>query len=175
MRILIVSLFLLSFISGCFATEGAVTGLPVPRFVILKAHETNLRKGPHIKYPIVWTYKQRGYPLKVVAEFENWRKLQDIDGAEGWVHENLINGVRHAVIIKNEIKRQDFPYSLPANEAIVFLHPDEYSYPVARTQLGVIGKVKKCHADWCQVKFTGAVGWVRKANHWGVFEEELLK
>ncbi len=174
MRILIVSLVIL-FSFNCFAGEGAVTGLPVPRFVILKAHETNLRKGPHIKYPIAWTYKQRGYPMQVVAEFENWRKLKDLDGSEGWVHENLINGVRNAVITKNELKRTDFPYNIPANESIIFLHPDEYSYPVARAQIGAIGKVKKCHQDWCQIKFSSAVGWVRKTNIWGVFEDELIK
>lgn len=173
MRILISSLIFI-FSLNCFADEGAVTGLPVPRFVVLKANETNLRKGPHVNYPKVWTYKQRGYPLKVVAEFENWRKLQDIDGHEGWVHENLITGTRNVAVIKNNIKRQDFPYALPANEAIIFLHPDEHSYPMARAQLGLIGKVKKCNTHWCQIKFQGATGWMQKSNLWGVFDEETI-
>lgn len=154
---------------------GPVTGLPLPRFVILKSQETNLRKGPDIKYPIVWVYKQKGYPMEVIAEFENWRKLRDSDGAEGWVHENLITGTRNVRIIANNYVSQNMFYPVRDNEVILFHNPDESSYPKARLQFGAIGKLKKCQVQWCQVKFENTIGWVHKSNLWGVYQNEVLE
>src|SRR6056297_510066 len=78
---------------------GKVSGKPLPRFASLKSSEVNLRKGPNVKYPIVWTYKRKGYPMKIIAEFENWRKLKDKNGDSGWVHINLLSNSRKAVVI----------------------------------------------------------------------------
>jgi SH3-like domain-containing protein len=154
---------------------GAITGLPLPRYVSLKSYETNLRKGPGSNYPIVWTYKQKGYPMQVVAEFEQWRKLKDKDGEEGWVRENLISGNRNVVIIGNKIQKSNYEYQLPERESILFYHPSEDSYPVARVELNVIGKIKKCNEEWCLLKIDRFSGWIRKVNLWGIGKEEIIK
>lgn len=162
--------------SYCFAKEiGQVTGLPIPRFVTLKSNETNLRKGPNVKYPISWTYKKKGYPMELIAEFENWRKLRDIDGVEGWVHENLITGVRYTVVIDNSYYGDNPIYQKRKRELIVFRYPDESSYPMLRTEFGVLARIKKCKPDWCKVKIHDIVGWVRKENLWGVYTEEVIE
>lgn len=172
----LIALLLLVLSLPAFAGDtGPVTGLPMPRFVILKSQETNLRKGPDIKYPIVWVYKQKGYPMEVVAEFENWRKLRDSDGAEGWVHENLITGTRNVRITGNNYISSNMPYSIRDNELILFHNPDESSYPKARLQFGAIGKLKKCQVHWCQAKFENTIGWVHKSNLWGVYPNEAME
>jgi SH3-like domain-containing protein len=63
---------------------GTVTGLPIPRFVSLKATEVNARVGPGPDYQIAWVFKRAGLPVEVLAEFENWRQVRDSDGVTGW-------------------------------------------------------------------------------------------
>ncbi len=162
--------------SHIYARElGQVSGLPVPRFVSLKSSETNLRKGPNARYPIVWTYTKKGYPMEVVAEFENWRKLRDIDGEEGWVHVNLINGMRHFIVNSNTYKDSDSEYTELKRELVLFRYPDESSFPMVRAELGVIGTVKSCNPDWCKVQMDEYAGWIRKENIWGVYPEEVIE
>lgn len=153
---------------------GQVTGLPIPRFIILKSQETNLRKGPNVRFPIVWTYTRKGYPMEIVAEFENWRKIRDIDGVQGWIHENLITGTRNVAIIGQTYKSTSLSYKIKSNELILFRYPDETSYPISRAQFGVIGKLKQCQKEWCKVKFNDISAWVLKTNLWGVYPDEII-
>jgi SH3-like domain-containing protein len=157
-----------------YAEVGPVTGLPLPRFVSLKSSDTNLRKGPNVRFPISWHYQRKGYPMMLVAEFENWRKLKDFDGSEGWVHENLITGTRNVMIIANKYKTKNTMYLERKAELIIFMHPDENSYPMARAQIGVLAKLKKCQKEWCKVKVENYSGWILKANLWGVGTEEVF-
>lgn len=156
------------------ATIGPVTGLPIPRFVVLKSADTNLRKGPNVKFPINWNYKRKGYPMMLVAEFENWRKLRDHDGAEGWAHENLITGVRNVMVIANNYKTKKPMYLEHNSELVIFRYPDENSYPMARAQLGVMGKLKKCQKEWCKIRIEDHTGWALKSNLWGVGADEVI-
>lgn len=159
-----------------FASEiGQVSGLPIPRFVSLKSSETNLRKGPNVRYPIVWSYQQKGYPMEIIAEFENWRKLRDIDGEEGWVHVNLVNGIRNFIINKNSYTNPLPEYTERNRELVVFRYPDENSFPMIRAELGVIGNIKSCNPEWCKVKIEEHIGWVKKENIWGVYPEEVIE
>ena len=36
----------------------------------------------------------RCMPVEIVAEYENWRKIRDWQGASGWVHQSLLTGKR---------------------------------------------------------------------------------
>lgn len=167
---------LLIFTTSVKASEvGQVTGLPIPRFVALKSSETNLRKGPNVKYPVVWNYKQKNYPLEVVAEFENWRKLRDVDGEEGWVHVNLITGARKALISDNKYQSDKKDYAQLNRELVLFRYPDEDSYPMLRVELGVLAAIKSCTLEWCKLKMNDVTAWARKENLWGVYREEIIE
>src|SRR5260221_14435744 len=65
-------------------TAGTVSGLPVPRFVSLKSDRVNVRSGPNKDQEVRWVYTRAGMPVEVTAEFENWRRIRDWEGAEGW-------------------------------------------------------------------------------------------
>src|SRR3954467_10988840 len=82
------------------AAEGAGTasGLPVPRFVSLKSDKVNVRAGPTKDHDVAWVYTRSGLPVEITAEFENWRRVRDSEGAEGWVYHSLLSGRRTAVI-----------------------------------------------------------------------------
>ena len=74
--------------------RGAVTNLPLPRYVSLKGGEGNARRGPSLSHRIDWVFRHAGMPLRVTAEFGHWRRVEDQDGAGGWVHYSLLSGVR---------------------------------------------------------------------------------
>jgi SH3-like domain-containing protein len=77
---------------------GPVTKLPMPRFVSLKADSVNLREGPNRDHPVKWIFKRAGLPVEITAEFEQWRRIRDSDGTEGWVLQNLLSGRRTALV-----------------------------------------------------------------------------
>ena len=78
--------------------KGPVTNLPLPRYVSLKGSEGNARRGPSLSHRIDWVFRHAGMPLRVVAEFGHWRRVEDKDGAGGWVHYALLSGVRTAIV-----------------------------------------------------------------------------
>ena len=83
---------------GFASDRGPVTNLPLPRFVSMKASEGNVRRGPSLSHRIDWVYKRRNMPLQITAEHGHWRRVQDRDGAGGWVHYALLSGVRTAIV-----------------------------------------------------------------------------
>lgn len=139
---------------------GAVTKLPVPRFVSLKGSEGNARRGPGLTHRIDWVFTREGMPLKVTAEYEHWRRVEDVDGAGGWIHYSLLSGVRSVLVT------QDM--------AQAFSAPDEGSQLMYQSELGVIGKLLQCVPDWCRIAVEGEKGWVRKTALWGVDPKEIF-
>src|SRR3990167_9515481 len=70
------------------------SGLPLPRFVSLRAEEVNMRAGPGVRYPVDWVYKRKNMPVEVIAEFGTWRKVRDIQGTQGWIHQSMLSSNR---------------------------------------------------------------------------------
>ena len=44
------------------------SGLPLPRFVTIRAKESNVRVGPGYQYDIAWTYQVGGIPVEIIQE-----------------------------------------------------------------------------------------------------------
>ena len=92
--------------AGDIDAPASVSGLPVPRFVSLKADRVNVRAGPNKDQEVRWVYTRAGMPVEITAEFENWRRIRDWEGAEGWVYHSLLSGKRSAVVVptlKNDL------------------------------------------------------------------------
>lgn len=145
----------------CQPDVGCVTNLPLPRFVSLKGSEGNARRGPGLTHRIDWVFTRAGMPLKITAEFENWRRVEDFEGAGGWVHYSLLSGVRTVLVILDMAELRDAP--------------DDGSTVVAQAELGVIGRVLECNPAWCRVSLDGTRGWIRKTAVWGVKEDEVVE
>lgn len=144
----------------CQPDVGCVTNLPLPRYVSLKGSEGNARRGPGLTHRIDWVFTRAGMPLKITAEFENWRRVEDQEGAGGWVHYSLLSGVRTVLVTLDMAEFRD----APADDAVV----------VAQAEVGVIGRVQECVQDWCRVAMDGQRGWVRKVAIWGVRADEQI-
>src|SRR4051794_11981856 len=84
---------------GAFAQQtGVSSGLPIPRYVSLKSDRVNLREGPSKDHRTAWVFERAGLPVEITAEFEQWRKIRDSEGTEGWVLQQLLSGRRTAIV-----------------------------------------------------------------------------
>lgn len=140
-------------------TRGPVTNLPLPRYVSMKASEGNVRRGPSLTHRIDWVFKRRDMPLEVTAEYGHWRRVQDRDGAGGWVHYALLSGAR-TVLIEEDMTP-------------VHTRPDDGSPVSAVFELGVVARLGKCSQGWCKISAGGYRGWVPKSRLWGVAPNEV--
>lgn len=134
---------------------------PVPRFVSLKPNEVNSRVGPGPDYPLEWVYVKAGLPVEVLVEFDTWRKIRDSEGAEGWIHQSMLCGKRHAIV--------------RGEETLLYKSEDIQSQPLARIEKSVIVDLLKCQAGWCQVRIDDFKGWIPRASLWGVYPDENFK
>ena len=145
---------------------GSQSGLPVPRFVSLKSDRVNVRQGPAKDQDVTWVYTRVGLPVEITAEYENWRRIRDWEGAEGWVYHSLLSG-RRTALIATQAKGKD---------ELVPLHdsPDEKSGVAARLETGVLAAVKRCSGKWCRIAGDGYDGWIEQDRLWGVYPNEKV-
>jgi len=143
---------------------GTATGLPVPRFVSVKADKVNVHIGPAKNYEVKWIYQRAGLPVEIVAEFENWRRIRDSDGTDGWVYHSLLSGRRTGIVITR------------SKDDLVAIHnqADAKSSIKAKLQPGVTMSVKRCGGQWCRVVVQGVDGYIAQARLWGVYPNEKV-
>lgn len=139
---------------------GRTTGLPLPRFVSLDADPVNVRFGPGRQYPINWVFAREGLPVLIVAEFDNWRKIRDHEGKEGWIHASLLSSLR-TFMVSGQIR--ELRRTAGADARIVL-----------RAEPGVIGELLDCEGDWCHVEIEGRRGWILRSEVWGVLPDEVI-
>jgi SH3-like domain-containing protein len=142
-------------------TQG--TGLPLPRFVSLRADEVNMRTGPGVRYPVDWVYKRRDLPIEVIAEFGTWRKVRDVQGTQGWVHQTMLSAQR--------------TISVTGGTQTLRVRPGAEAEAVARLEPDVVGRLLECPegSTWCRVDIAGHVGWLRRSEFWGSYPGEIVK
>ena len=59
-----------------------------------------------------------------------------------------------------------------AGETAVYGRADTKTDVVAEAKAGAVGRLKRCGALSCEVKFDGAEGWVERTRLWGVHDGE---
>lgn len=136
----------------------------LPRFVSLKSARVNMRQGPGENYAITWVYTREGLPVEVVQEFDNWRRVRDSEGTEGWVFQGLLSTRRTAVVAPWETGE-----ALPIRAA-----PEESARVTAYLQPGVLAAVARCRDGWCRLTDNRFVGWIEQDRLWGVYPDEKI-
>jgi SH3-like domain-containing protein len=132
------------------------SGQPVPRFVSLKFTKVVGRAGPDRTYPVRWVYQRKGLPVRVIAETEEWRRIQDPEGSVSWVHRRLVDGRRTGIV-------------RPARDMRVALHvkPESAARISAYASDGVIVEITDERPGWREIKSGRFKGWVPAAELWG--------
>lgn len=143
------------------------SGLPLPRFVSLKASKVNVRRGPGYDHEIAWVFLRAGLPVEIIAEFDAWRQIRDSEGAEGWVLGSLLSGRRTALVA---------PW-VEAKESRTFpVHDgdDETSRVVSRVGPRVVVDIMSCDGTWCEMLTRDIRGWIKQDSLWGIYPGETI-
>ena len=148
------------------AAEAGASAAPLPRFVSLKSDKVNVRKGPSTDQAIVWVFSRAGLPVEVIAESDNWRRVRDSEGADGWVFHSLLSG-RRTVLIE--------PWSKDHASVPLYASKSTGSRAVAQLEAGVLGNVLACDGEWCQLSVNDFSGYVQQDRLWGVYRGEEIK
>ena len=162
MKIIIIIFLILQSYKILALDVGTQTGLELPRYVSLKSNDANLRVGPSKNYPISIKYIVKNYPLKIVEEYKDWRKITDFNENIGWVHKSLIKGERNAIIISK-------------NDVIPKVYNTINGKVIGEIGNGNIALLEKCKLKWCKINFNKEIkGWIRKQHLWGIKNDEVF-
>ena len=167
LTIIFLALAVLPLLAAPGFAQSNPSGLALPRFASTRSEPINVRVGPGQKYDIAWTYLKSGLPVEIIQEFDTWRKIRDVDGAEGWIHQNLLTGTRAGYVTP-----------LLANGEIP-LRSGQSDEAGVRARLGPGLKVTitECDGAWCQVSASGQgssvyTGYLHQEELWGVYPDE---
>lgn len=146
---------------GAYAASDSETGtVPErPRFVSLRSDLVNMREGPSTEHGVKWVYHRKGLPMQVLAEYDVWRRVRDMDGEVGWIHVSLLTNERTVVIIGSG-------YAMARTGA------DAGAPVLAEVEPGVVARVETCEPLACRLDFSGVEGWVDRSRLWGVYADE---
>lgn len=122
----------------------------LPSFVSIGHNEANVRAGPGTQYPILWVYKQKGYPLEVLAKYQGWYKTRDAEGEEGWLYKTLISHKRTVMV--------------SAGEPIKFYKYASGAKPMYLLAPRVLLTLDECTETMCEVSYKKTTGWVDKTR-----------
>ena len=131
------------------------SGLKIPRVVSLKNPLTFMRSGPGKKYPVIFEIRQKGYPLKITAEFNNWRKVITSDKLTGWIHTQLLSSFRTGIILDTILLKKT---------------PTDKSRTKAKLLPKLIVNIIRCDLKWCKIEIVKEKthsGWIKKKAVWG--------
>ena len=134
-------------------TAAAQSDPVLPYWASISVDEARMRKGPSPDVPVVWEYRRKDLPVKVVARHENWRKVEDPDGTQGWMAARLLSRTCTA-IVTGDIR--PMRTSAHAEAAIAY-----------RAEPGVVGRITNCKDGWCLFDVKGRRGWIEADHIWG--------
>lgn len=161
--ILIVSLFFNPHhvFSEIIQSKNSINGsnLKIPRMVSLKNTLTFMRSGPGKEFPVKFELNKKGYPLKIIAEFNNWRKVTTKNNISGWIHTQLLSSFKTGLIIQNTILKDK---------------PSNSSKSLAKLLPDLLINVKNCKLKWCKIEIIRNkkfAGWVKKKYIWDFIDE----
>lgn len=126
----------------------------LPYWASIAAGEARMRTGPGREFPASWLYQRVELPVRVIAVYNNWRKVEDPEGVRGWMQANLLRDTRTALIMGEVRVLRDKP---EPNAQIIW-----------RAEPGVIGRISECARGWCKFDVRGRMGFVEAASLWGV-------
>ena len=158
----ILFLFSFSFLSfGQTTTKLSVrgSGKEIPRFVSLKHDKAYMRKGPSRDHPIEWVYIVKGLPLKVVSEYEVWRKVIDSNGTTGWMHHTQLSRKRLIEVTSSNLELRK--------------KPKLDSEVIAIAEIGALLNIERCDKTWCRLSHETFKGWALRDGYYGLLENEV--
>ena len=132
-----------------------------PYWASIASGQAMTRTGPGKNYPGVWLYQRRDLPVRVVKKYDNWRMIQDPDGAQGWMLVTLLSDRRTAIVKAGE----------PRAIRVGAYDSAKVAYTAEQ---GVVGRISKCSDGWCRIEIGKHEGYIRTSDIWGVNGNEVV-
>ena len=141
----------------------------------LKYNKTYLRTGPSKDNKVIWVYKRKGLPLKILRKKNEWNEVLLPSNQRGWINSSQISKKR-TIIIQNNKSFSEM--ALSKNKQIMMT--DKNSKIIAYLQEGVIANLHECKKDFCEIEvkvkkekyfFKNSYrlsGYIKKEFFWGV-------
>jgi len=139
------------------ADAGAQSARQVPYWASLARGDARMRVGPSVNYPASWVYRRRDLPVRVLEVYSSWRKVEDPDGTQGWMHVSLLKSEPTAIVRGNAL--------VPMREA-----PSPSARLLYRLEPGVVGRLSGCANGWCTFEVRGQRGYVVASSLWGAVD-----
>lgn len=143
------------------ASPAAAQDKQPPYWASIASGQAMTHTGPGRNYPNVWLYQRRDLPVRVIKKYENWRLIQDPDGAQGWMLVTMLSDRRTAMV-------------KPGEPRAVRVGPYDNAKVAYQAEQGVVGRISKCGSGWCRIDIGSRRGYVREADVWGVGEGEVV-
>lgn len=142
-------------------------GLPLPRFVSIKASKANARVGPGQNYPIIWIYERKKIPVEIIREYNNWRQVRDSDNQGGWIYYSLLSSKRTVLIS---------PWNKNKMEMVILRKtPEIHGKFLTFLEPGALALLNSCDGSWCEIEFPQVKGFIQQTQLWGVYPKEIVK
>tara|TARA_Y100001954_G_C15458938_1_gene429861 strand:+ start:163 stop:645 length:483 start_codon:yes stop_codon:yes gene_type:complete len=123
------------------------------KFFSTKYSEANLRNGPGTNHLILYKILHKGYPVLIMEEFENWKRITDYKNRSGWIANSQLSSSSYGIIIENN--------------SVLFKFPTAQSKQTALLQKDVIFEIATCKPAWCKIKINDLTGWIETKRFWG--------
>ena len=124
------------------------------KFFSTKFDEVNVRNGPGLNHLLLYKILVKGYPLKEIREFDNWKKVQDFSGRVGWISKSQLSSQKYVITIIPD----QYLYKFPTNN----------SKKIATVKKESLLKVIKETEGWLFLESDGVKGWITKNTVWGL-------
>lgn len=121
----------------------------------LKYKQTYLRTGPSKENKVLWTYKKKGLPLRIMRKRGDWYYVEMADKEKGWVNSSQVSTKRTIIVISEDL--------MPLRENF-----STNSRIIAKVEKNAIGDLLKCERIICEIDFYEVIGFVKKEFLWGV-------
>ena len=124
-----------------------------PKYASLKKDKVYLRENASLNTDIKKIYQKKYFPILIIDAHDNWRKIRDYEGLEGWIHVSMISNKKTFI---NKKKQNLYKYK------------DNLNIINAIVNKNVIGKIINCKEKFCKVKINSYKGWINKEYLWGI-------
>jgi SH3-like domain-containing protein len=132
-----------------------------PYWASIASGQAMTHTGPGRNYPNIWLYQRRDLPVRVVKKYDNWRMIEDPDGAQGWMLVTFLSDHRTAIVKPGQPR----PIRVGAYDGAKVAY---------QAEPGVVGRISKCSSGWCRIEIGRQKGYIRTSDVWGVAENEAV-
>ena len=132
-----------------------------PYWASIASGQAMTHTGPGRNYPNVWLYQRRDLPVRVVKKYQNWRLIQDPDGAQGWMLVTFLSDRRTAIVKQGDPRP-------------VRVGPNDNARIEYDAEQGVVGRISKCSSGWCRIDVGNRRGYISTSEIWGLSEGEIV-